>query len=191
MKRELAEQYAKLKRFYAEFRGVVKSMEDELRKCVDKEELADTAYAMREAIDLTDEFAKVAKQTKHLAEKMACLLWMQGDSDQPIRTKYVTATPDLAQKMGLPTRRKNPEEFKAMMQFLEVPEHLWNVDDKKSTVIEPHWPGMMEHIKELMEQGKPLPPGIDPHKTYPDYKLRLTRRNAVDHEIEDDSDEHF
>jgi hypothetical protein len=46
-------------------------------------------------------------------------------------------------------------------------------NDEDSEAVRPHWPGMVSYLTGLMRQGRPLPPGIDPEKTYPRYKLRL------------------
>jgi len=46
--------------------------------------------------------------------------------------------------------------------------------------VKPYWPGIMEHISSLAEQGKPLPAGIDAEKTYTQYKMRITPYKGLD-----------
>jgi hypothetical protein len=60
------------------------------------------------------------------------------------------------------------------MEHLGIPEHMAAGD-----VVRPHWPGLKEYLTKLAQQGLPLPPGIDPQKTYSEYTLEVRKKKGV------------
>jgi hypothetical protein len=110
---------------------------------------------------------------------MACLVWVTKESDEPIRTEYVTASPDVKQMVSLPRRRSNPEGYATLMRYLGIAQELWDVDEESHAAVSFHWPGMIDYVSTLLAQGKPLPPGVDPTSTYPVYKLGLRPKREM------------
>lgn len=144
----------------------------------DIRQLADTAYAMREAYALLDRLRKDVKAIQDLAEKMACLLYTADathSANDSIRTGYCTATPDVGLMASLPKKNKDPEGFAAMMQYMGIPDVLWNTPSEDDEAVRPHWPGMVSYLTKLMGEGRPLPPGLNPERTYPVYKLKIRK----------------
>lgn len=153
------------------------------QKLVSIDELADAAFAMREIYNYLDDLRKEVKANKELCERMTCLLWARTSTGDPVRTPFVTATPCIKMTASIPKRSTNLEAWEALMRFLKIPEELWSEE-----VVRPHWPSFVEYTSKLLEQGKPLPDGIDPNKTYPVYSLTLRGKIDVDHGYESGRD---
>lgn len=141
-------------------------------------ELADLAYACNEVAKLTDSTRKEANRLKELCEKLVGALWVQQDTGDPVRTEYVTASPDVMLAPKVPDRRKDPAAFATLMNHFGIKPELWNVADEDSCAVQPHWPGMLSYAARLMKQGLPMPPGVT-FDTYPIFKLKLRARKEV------------
>lgn len=152
-------------------------LEKFVAECVDKGELADVAYAMREASKLVDDTRKRLDGLGETAQKVACLVSVQLGDVSTIRTEHCSATPDVRQVASPPRRSTRPEEFARLMDHLGVPKHLWEGGDH--AVVQPHWPGLMDYLARQAAEGKPLPPGIDPSRTFPEYKLVIRAKKGV------------
>lgn len=146
--------------------------------CSSKEEHADAAYAFRETHKLIDDVRKRLEDLRKLSEKMACVIAAATFDADTIRTDYCSATPDVKPIASVPSRSRQPEEYAKLMSWLGVPEGLWSTNDDHAP-IKPHWPGVMEMLDREMRAGRPLPPGIDPNKTYNEYKLVIRGKKGV------------
>lgn len=151
-----------------------------LQGMTDAKELADAAYAFREAETLLDEARKRVTSAKQLAEKLACLVSVTVMDGECIRTAYCTAIPNARVNVKIPSRRKDYDNWVALMTHLGVPPNLLGSRDADgSAVIEPHWIGLMAHLSKEQAEGKPLPPGVDPNKTVTDYSLVIRKKKGV------------
>lgn len=159
--------------FHAEMYKKLKKLEEATRRCSDMKEQADMAFAMRECIKLLDDTVKGARKIKETAEKIGCALWVKDGDGSSIKTPYCTATPKIRMIASLPSKRHNPEQYLKMMEHLGINPELCKED---TDVVRPHWPGLMDHITALAEQGKPLPPGISLSDTYPQYSFTPLRK---------------
>lgn len=149
--------------------------DDHVKKTPNIQELADWAYALSECEKMLDRLRKDAKAAKEMAEKICCLLYTKLGEGGPIRTEHVTATPRVKFMASIPKQSTNPEAFARLMEHLGIPREMWEKD-----VVRPHWPGFTDFFTECLEAGKPLPPGIDPDKTYPLYALTLRKRKDIE-----------
>lgn len=149
----------------------MRRLEEITKTCSDMSEQADTAYGMNECIKLLEDTRKHARRIKETAEKIGCAVWIKDGGDtKNIKTEYVTATPDIKMIASIPKQSTQPEAYNALMDWLQVPEEA-----RENDAIRPHWPGLVSHISDLAQQGKPLPPGIDFEKTYPQYSFSPIR----------------
>jgi hypothetical protein len=148
-------------------------------KCADVNEIADAAYVLRETEKFFKDLEKEARLLREHIERMACIIWVQAGDPAPIRTEYCSAKPDVKMMVSLPKRKQDPAGYAELMTGLGIPRGLWDIPSEQHAPIEPHWPGMIDYVSSLMEQGKPLPGGLDPTKTYSIYKLQITRRKEV------------
>jgi len=158
--------------------GNVHQLAEQLPTMSSQGELADTALAMREAARYFKDALKEVEKIRELAERLACLLWLKDAVGDPIHTDHVSATPQVKTMASVPKRSTQPEQHAALMQWLGVPDHLWAADGPE--VVRVHWPSFVELLTTNAEQGKPLPDGIDPDKTYPRYSLTMRRKKDVD-----------
>lgn len=159
---------------HAKLHGLLLRLDKEVKNSHDLKELADIAYAVDEVRKLADDTRRESAAVNELSEKLCCALWTVMGSSEPIRTATVTATPDSKLIATLPSRKKQPEEYKTLMIGLGMAPEAADQD-----IFKPHWPGIMDHITRLASEGKPLPPGIDPGKTYTQYKLVFRAKKEV------------
>ena len=172
MRSQLQQLYTEAVRAHSALYASLSVVRDESRVSLDMLELVDTAFALRECHKFFDDLRKEAKRTQEMAEKLVCLLWIKGGGEEErLRTPYCTASPVIKTAVSIPSARRQPEQYEALMKDLGVPEALW-----RSDVIRPHWPGFTEYASSLASNGRPLPGGVDPNKTYPIYALRMLRR---------------
>ena len=143
-------------------------------RVADLPELADQVLAMKECQKLADDQAKDLQKVVELTERTLCLLWAQGTSGEPIRTEHTTVTPRVKMAVQLPKQRTDPEGYAAIMGYFGV-----NKLATEGELLRAHWPSMVEHVSELLSAGKPLPPGIDPSRTYPVYATTARKKKEV------------
>lgn len=149
-----------------------------------KEELVDVAIVAREIARVLNDCRRQCDGLLDLCSRLACVKWVAetqnetGDASTCIHGSLGRGTPDVKEAVTVPSREKNPDEYYRMMKALGA------VTAAKKDLVRPHWPGLTEHISNLMKQGKRVPDGVDPRKTYHLYKLSpLTRAAKVDLEV--------
>ena len=184
MLKSAVETYKAVKQLHEEGITWLAELRREVSTLRDVNELADIALAMRESEKLADDLRKQLKQFRETAETACCALWVKehvnDEEITSIQTAHVTATPEVTMACGLPSRKKEPENFAKLMEFLKVPLDLCG-DEEEAGPVSVNWPRMVEHLSALQSQGLPLPPGIDPAKRYPIYRLSpMRRRKEVD-----------
>lgn len=170
------EAYKKAQAAHAEIYTLLKQLREFTESCSDAHEHADTAIAMREIAKFMNDSRKDATVLKELAEKIGCAIWIRDGKSEPIRTDYVTASPDVTMITSLPKR--GTPEYGEMMKFMGVPEELWC---EESDAVRAHWPGFVKLMSDRLAAGKPLPPGVRTDKTYPRYEFKpLRSKKKVD-----------
>lgn len=179
------EYYCKVKELYEHHVKGLIAMRALVEKTADLKELVDWAYAINQSSKFLDEMRKNINGIEDLAERIACLIYMQTGCAEPIRTPHVTGTPNIKMIATLPKRRKpdgaqNPEWIK-LMTHLGVPKHLVEIEDQHA--VDFHFPGLMAYLTRLQMEGRPLPPGVDTSRTYPEYTVKLTPRRGVDESL--------
>ena len=140
----------------------------------DEKELADIAYALRETRELAEDLRKRADALGRLAQSAACVLQVTvNGSAESIKTDYCTAVLKMKTVVSIPKKDRQPEEYAALMDWLNVPRELWQNPESKYSAVEFHWPGLVDLISQRQAKGERLPPGIDPNKTYVEYSLTM------------------
>lgn len=152
-----------------------------LSQCGDKHDAADAAYALREVHDLCDDVKRRCHRLNAAAQRLGASLQLADGSPEAIRTDHCTATPKMRTIVSMPKRSTHPKEFGALMSHMGVPRQLWEArdGDENKEAVRPHWPGMIDLIADLLAEGKPMPPGIDPNKTYAEYTLVIRGKKGV------------
>ena len=138
----------------------------------DIKELADMAYALKKIMEIFDEVEKRTRNTYELAERLLCMMWAQAGDSDPIRTPYCTITPRIRMAAQIP--KKGSVEYEELMKALGITVELQATD-----AVRPHWPGLVDYVTELLTNGRQLPPGVDPNKTYPVYGVTIRPRKGI------------
>lgn len=178
MKPQLVEVYKALKRVHEEVFSQRAAIHEAMRTETDMKELADIAYATREAVKFVEEIRKDLNKINDVAQKLGTLAWTKLSPDgEPIRTDYCIGTPKVHQGASLPTKDKDFESYEKLMNYIGIPYELYGGEYE---VVRPHWPGFIEWLSDRAEQGEPLPPGVDPERKYPIFKLSCRKVKEVD-----------
>jgi hypothetical protein len=170
---DLLAAHAKLRAAWEEVAKLEVHALQAIKKCSSLEDLADAAYCCRLIEDTADDIRKRTAETGQLCQRIACALAVATEQVDSIRTDYVTATPDVKMIASIPRRSTHLEQFAALMAHFGVPASAW--EGGEHAAVQPHWPGVMERINRDLAAGKPLPPGVDPDKTYPEYRLLMRK----------------
>jgi hypothetical protein len=179
MRPEAVELFKRARALHEEAVRMCLTARNDAKKCADTEELADLAFACRKTCDFLTETMKLVRQLGVLSEKIAATVHIATCPNQrSIHTQYVVATPNVKVMASIPRPDSSPKEYAEMMEFFGVPENLWK--GRTHALVKDHWPGVMEELTRLQAEGKPLPPGLDPEKSYAEYTLTLTGRKGPD-----------
>jgi hypothetical protein len=144
-----------------------------------REDHADMAYAIRETTNFMEDARKKLFHVSELAQKLACIISVHIGQADSFRTEHCTATPDPKTFISIPRRSTHPEQYAKLMEHLKIPRELWDVSEEDHAVVKPHWPGLVDYIARQLQEGLPLPGGVDPNKTWVEYKLRLLKKKEV------------
>lgn len=148
------------------------------------EDLVDLAFLMRKAMVLAEDLRKELRGAKEQLEKIICIRWLASTEtmdvakiDMSIRGKLAVGTPRVKTTASLPLAERNPKEYAAFMRRIGVFGQAirWGL-------VRPHWPSVTEYFSDLMAKGRPLPPGIDPSRTYSVYQVVMRERKGADDE---------
>lgn len=178
MKLALKDAYATAYAAYQDLLSRLDEIGEVARNEEDLEELADTAYMLREMATMLKRLRVKADKLGETAQARACAMGVQSDTEI-IRTPHCTATLDMKMNPKLPTRSRDPEGYAAMMDFLQVPRGLWDVPEDQHSAVDLKWPGMVDLVSNLVAEGKPLPPGVKPDSTKPLFRLLMRKRKGV------------
>lgn len=173
---QLLQEYEKMKQMYLSCYELLSTLRDELRTGKYKlDDMVNFIHVTREISRLTNDLRKEADGIGHIFENVACAIYVSLNETGPIRASLATGTPDLKIGVKVPNRKKEPERFQELMDFFGV-----SADSFEARVIKPYWPGICERISILAEEGKPLPPGLNPEDTYPTYSMRIRTTRDID-----------
>lgn len=141
----------------------------------------DLAFLTRDILNHVLDIRKETESLLHLFEQVTCAVWVQETATDleagstAIKGTLARATPDVKMAATMPSAKREPEAYRSLLTDIGLPASLIDAD-----CVRMHWPGMIEYVSQLVAAGKPLPAGIDPSKTYPQYKLTLVKHKDVD-----------
>lgn len=136
----------------------------------------------------------LAEMTKDIAameaelERLVCMHILSDISNEnaKIETEYCVATADIGHNYVVPTFDKDPEQYAKLMEWLGVDPGLWDrgkelteEGENATKVLDLHWPGFQYLCKRLKQNGYNPPPGVDPERAYPVYKLGIRTRKPI------------
>lgn len=132
------------------------------------EEMVDLAFGLKETASLLDDARKECTACQEILEEVACVLWvqksLQDGTDESIHGEFATGTPRVKTMMHIPKR--GTDEYEVLMASMGV---------VNGDLIRPHWPSMVDHVTNLLSEGKEPPPGMS-GKTYQRHNVTLRKR---------------
>lgn len=178
MRPDMVALYRKVRDIHHEVHVATEQFKQSASRITDPGDGADCAYVLNECYKFLDDSRKSIKNAKELAERVTCLILVTQGNGGNVKTDYCTATPRASQIASIPKRSTNPVGYAALMNHLGIPRALWDREEEDE-VVRPHWPGMVAYLSQQLAAGKPLPPGIDPDKTYAVYSLTIRAKKGV------------
>lgn len=149
------------------------------RKPPDVNELADAIYALDQVEKLADSLRKEAKKVRDHLDKIMCAVCVEQELSV-VKTEHCAATPSLKMVAPLPSKSKDPEHYAQLMEFFGIKRELWDTPVGVASPVQLHYPGMVDFVSDQLVSGKPIPPGIDPNKTYPVFRVSVRKLKDVD-----------
>lgn len=117
------------------------------------EEILDVAYGLKETASLLNDSRKECEDVMKMMGQVMCVMWVQKNintgCDDPIRSEHAIGTPHVKKMMHLP--KTDTDEYTALMRYMGV---------KEGALVRPHWPSIVDHVTELLSNGKEAPPGM-------------------------------
>jgi len=167
--------YREVFKFHQWLSAECTALERELKQLNVVEDVADFDLVCAKVNDLLQDAAKQTRALGRYSTKITCLVWqrnaLETNNFDPIRTDYVTASPDVVQMPKVPSHRQDPEAYATLCRSLGMPDEA--IEDR---TIQPHWPSLLEKVRKAMRQGLAPPAGLDPNVSFPEYSVRrLTR----------------
>ncbi len=174
--------YKEIKESHESMFLAIKRLREVASRTKDVKELADMVCSVHHCQQFIDDIRKDLNGFEELIEKVCCAMWLQDpNKSENIKTYHCTATPHVKMMAALPTRKRDPDRYYALMESLGIKRELWQTPDNEDTrpPIGIDWLGMVDYISDLAAQGKPLPDGIEPGKMYPVYTLKIRTKKEV------------
>jgi hypothetical protein len=163
--------------FHAKMYRLLSNLEAATKKGIDLKTMADTAYYCREVDKLLQDLKVHANRVRKLAQDIGCLVWAQIGKEEPIRTEYCTASPKVKMMASLPHHKRQPEQYRELMAYMGLDPKLWDCEEP---AVKLSFNGMIDVLTQAAEDGKPLPPGVEPDKTYPVYDFHMLSKKGID-----------
>jgi hypothetical protein len=159
--------YAHVRKVHASLCMVIPDVERDLVQN-NLQGVADTVYAMKEALKFVDHIKKEIGRVQKLAEKLCCLGWVTKGDGQPVRTDYCIGSPNVEEVPKTP--KEGTEEYSQLIKYYGVPE---------GTPFRPHWPALLKRVSADLANGLPIPPGCDPNATWSVYSVTTRKKQPV------------
>jgi len=179
--KSLIQTYERVRRVYVDTYKLLSTVRDEVRGSqYALEDMVNVIYVLRELSRLFNDIRKETDGVLHIFENVCCAMYVMlyqnsPEKSNPIRASLATGTPRLTVGVTLPKERSDPEKYYELMKYFGIP-----AEALKNKLIKSHWPGICEYVSQLAEEGKPLPPGINPDKTYPMYSIAIRAFQQLD-----------
>lgn len=138
------------------------------------EDAVDIAYFCDRVSKETEAAGKEARRLLELLGQLACAAYITRTAGDPNASEQIpgylaVGTVKMNATADIPPR--DSDAYRQLMQHL-------GVANPDADVVRPHWPGLMAAVTEASEQGRPIPPGLDPRSVrvrYAIQNLRLKR----------------
>jgi hypothetical protein len=164
--------YKQIKETHADIFLKLTRLKDTAATSEDCTELVDMVACLKKAEDLARDMRYEIEKTYQKLEHVTCVRYIQqGLLGEPIRSEWVTGSPNSKSIPILPTKKGDPVAYGKLCAFFGVPD-----DD----VFRPNWPALSQKLSEMQAQLKPLPPGIDPEKMIPAYTVKCLFKQDID-----------
>ena len=180
----LRESYAVMKAAYQECYQAIRAVQQK-QMLMKVGELVDCQFALRESELLADDLRKEFKKLRDIMAKITCGLWITDPTSTDIvEGEYCNGHPDTKARANVPTFKKDPEKYIALMNWLGIPEDLQDrgmlplaaEGEFETEVVRIHWSGFQDYFTRVMALGYPLPPGIDPEDTWQEAIVTIRKK---------------
>lgn len=155
--------YADIQRNYESAIGVMSNAKNAVGKDLDLDLACDTIAVLKKCEDLLRDLKSECNKNVGLLSRVVVNLYMRSTAMQecqPVRTAWVTATPEVKPRPALPKRSEDPDGYSALCGYFGI---------DPDSPFRPHYPAMVEYVASLDADMKPMPPGISKDMTKSEY----------------------
>lgn len=175
MKAEDRELYANVQQMNMYLKGLEQQLEETNAREVSLHALADTLYALRETYETLDEMRKrIDKLRTRYSKQYAVIHVAKGDHTFVAKTDYCSATPKVKATMSVPKKDKDPVEWKALMDWLQIPERA-----RATEAVRVHYPGLQALVSQAMQDCERIPQDLLSRIKTDDIEVSIRKKKGV------------
>ncbi len=177
MKKEASENYRALTELQKAIYDFSVRCNEDLPKNIRIADIVDIAFAMKKCSELADDMRKCCNAVVQHFSRLICLASGELSVTKvvPIRSEHVTATPQVKMMRGLPSKRKEPEEWANLLKYFGVSQELLDTG-----IVKESYNGMIDFITKQLGEGKNLPPELQNRKEYAIYSCRFRQNKPFE-----------
>lgn len=169
------ETYLEVERAHRELMARVVALENEVKRTHQLGELADLAYALREAHKLAKNSAVELAKLGDTVAKLFCVLWASDPTvDERVETTYCACTPDVRYHPRVPKPSEDPEGYRAVLAAMGVTGSA--VDNG---LVRLSWEEVGEWVGRLRRDGRPVPSCIDLDRCVTEHRLSIRAKRKL------------
>lgn len=160
---------------HRELIALLVELEKSVKICGDVKELSDTAYALRESLKFAKHQKVEVEKLGKLVAQLTTLLWSQMPTVlREIETDWCKCSPDPQPRASVPKPDRDWDRYKKVMESVGVPKELI-----ETQMMRIDWDLFGEYLAQRKAEGHGLPDGIDPGRTYTEYRLHIRKRRDL------------
>lgn len=161
------ELYSETKTFFTKRIMELKELENvnNLDDCID------AIYSIRETVAYLEALRKQLEAVSEEFQTVVCMSLLTRHKKSH-STEYCTGVKRSTLSYNIPTKKKEPEEYCALMEFLNIPP-----DVIRQELVRVHWPAFREYATGLISKG--IEPPIDPSKKTPHFGVTIRKKKDI------------
>ena len=132
-------------------------------------EMCDALLALRESAARFEDISKMLRAQMRTMQQIICMKHVANPlAENTIKCEHGYAKPEMKPRADLPTYAKEPEDYFALMAWLEIPENLWDQGkflveegEFRTKVVDIDYLGFQDYLERMKLAGiEALPPGV-------------------------------
>lgn len=161
--------YGRVTKMHSDLVMLLDSVQQHARTDLNPGAVVDAVFILKKIEQFLESTRKEVTKALEMTQKVGCLLAMQ--SNNSIRGEIANGYGESSQKMLIPDREKEPQQYAALMKALGAP---------MLDTIRPSFSGVEAFVTGLAAEGKPMPAGLEHCRTIPKFTIRARANSGID-----------